>query len=296
MEKLIRNYTKYLKETKGMSKNTLEAYKRDVIQFKEYLEDIGTISLIEVNKTQVITYLMFLQKKDKAIITINRTLSSLRCFYQYLLYKNIIEKDPTFNLQAPQYVKKYPDILTAEEVDLFLSIPQNNTFKGARDKAMLELLYGTGMKVTELILLNIEDINLDIGYVTIKGSEFEERVVPIGKFSLNSLKNYIDEFRKDVITNKNEKALFLNYRGNRLTRQGFWKIVKYYTKKSDINKNITPQMLRHSFAVHLLQNGANIKAVQEILGHSNVSTTNFYFTEANDVHLREVYNKTHPRA
>ncbi len=296
MEELIEAYILYLKETKGLASNTLEAYKRDIFQFKEYLDSNHSVKLIEVNKTQIITYLMFLQKENKAISTINRILSSLRCFYQYLLYKRIIKEDPTFNLQAPQREKKYPGILTAEEVELFLSMPKEEDFKGIRDKAMLELLYGTGVRVSELISLDVDDMNLDIGYIVIRESELKERVVPIGKTSLSSLKLYINNYREKVLKSESENALFLNYRGKRLTRQGFWKIVKFYTKKSNINKNITPQTLRHSFAVHLLQNGANVKAVQEILGHSNVSTTNYYFTTVDNINLKDTYNKTYPRA
>lgn len=296
MEKLIGSYVLYLKNTKGLSDNTLEAYKRDILQFYKYLDANGSIQLVEANKTHIITYLMYLQKNNKAATTINRTLSSLRCFFQYLLNKKLVDEDPTFNLQGAQYTKEHPDILTPEEVDIFLSIPKSDNYKGARDKAMLELLYGTGMRVSELVSLDIEDVNLDIGYVEIRNSEFEERVIPIGKIAFNSLKNYINSFRHKVLKNKSEKALFLNYRGKRLTRQGFWKVVKYYTKQSNINKNITPQILRHSFAVHLLQNGANLKAVQEILGHSNTSTTNIYLNAVENIHLRDVYNKTHPRA
>lgn len=296
MEELIESYILYLKNTKGLSYNTLEAYKRDILQFNKYLDVNGSIQLLEANKTHIITYLMYLQKNNRAATTINRTLSSLRCFFQYLLNKKLVNEDPTFNLQGTQYTNEHPDILTPEEVDIFLSIPICDNYKGARDKAMLELLYGTGMRVSELVSLDIEDVNFDIGYVEIRNSEFEERVIPIGKIAFNSLKSYIKSFRHKVLKNKGERALFLNYRGKRLTRQGFWKIVKYYTQKSNINKNITPQILRHSFAVHLLQNGANIKAVQEILGHSNTSTTNFYLNAVKNIHLRDVYNKTHPRA
>ncbi len=296
MEDLIEKYDEYLKEYKQLSINTLDAYISDVLQFKTYLDNIGPISLLEVNKTHIITYLMFLQKENMAVSTINRILSSLRCFYQYLLNNKMICEDPTFNLKAPQYEKKLPNILTLEEVDLFLSLPQDDKFKGARDKAMLELLYGTGMGVSEIVSLNLDNIDLDIGYVNINKSKSNERVIPIGKIALECLENYIYNFRDCIVDDKNEKALFVNYRGKRLTRQGFWKIVKQYTKKSGIAKKITPQILRHSFAVHLLQNGADLKTVQEILGHSDISTTNFYFSFLKDTPLRDIYKKTHPRA
>src|SRR5699024_9434042 len=233
MEELIEAYILYLKETKGLADNTLEAYKRDIFQFKEYLDSNHSVKIIEVNKTQIITYLMFLQKENKAISTVSRIISYLRCFYQYLLYKKNIKEDPTFNLQAPQQEKKHPDILTTEEVELFLSMPKGEDFKSIRDKAMLELLYGTGVRVSELISLDADDVNLDIGYIVIRESELKERAVPIGKASLSSLKPYINNYREKVLKNENENALFLNYRGKRLTRQGFWKIVKFYTKKSN---------------------------------------------------------------
>lgn len=288
MKKLLDDYFSYLRNIKGLSDNTLEAYKRDLLQFNEYLDVNDSIKLTEVNKTQIITYLMYLQNKNRAGTTINRILSSLRCFYQYLLNNKLIDEDPTFNLKGPQSVKKQPDILTPKEVDKFLSLPKVTNYKGARDKAMLELLYGTGMRVSELVSLDLENINLEIGYIEIGMKSSEERVVPIGKVVNEYLKNYIDNFRKKVLKNKNEKALFLNYRGKRLTRQGFWKIVKNYTKQIRVNKNITPQTLRHSFVIHLLESGANLEMVQEILGHSNISIIN-------SVQLRDVYKKTHPR-
>lgn len=288
MKKLLDDYFSYLRNIKGLSDNTLEAYKRDLLQFNEYLDVNDSIKLTEVNKTQIITYLMYLQNKNRAGTTINRILSSLRCFYQYLLNNKLIDEDPTFNLKGPQSVKKQPDILTPKEVDKFLSLPKVTNYKGARDKAMLELLYGTGMRVSELVSLDLENINLEIGYIEIGMKSSEERVVPIGKVVNKYLKNYIDNFRKKVLKNKNEKALFLNYRGKRLTRQGFWKIVKNYTKQIRVNKNITPQTLRHSFVIHLLESGANLEMVQEILGHSNISIIN-------SVQLRDVYKKTHPR-
>ena len=249
-----------------------------------------------VNKTMIITYLIFLQKGGKATSTVSRNLASIRSFYQFSINKGYIKEDPTYNLRSPRQDRKLPEILTPKEVDLLLSQPDVSDFKGVRDKAMLELLYATGIRVSELVDLNINNINYEIGYIALSGDSLQERVIPVGKVALDNLKTYFSEYRTQVLKNTNEKALFLNFQGKRLTRQGFWKIIKHYTEKTNINKKITPQTLRHSFAVHLLQNGADLKSVQEMLGHSDISTTQIYSFATNDNKLREVYNKAHPRA
>ena len=278
MSNLIMNeYSDYIKEEKGLTPNTLEAYIRDMKQFIDYLEDKNIYDLTKVNKTVIITYLLHLQKTGKASSTISRNLASIRCFYQYLLNNNLMAEDPTHNLRSPKAEKKVPSILTKEEVNILLSQPKTDNFKGIRDKAMLELLYATGLRVSEIIALNLDNLDLELGYLYIKDSDMNERVVPIGSFALKHLYNYINNYRDEVLKDKNEVALFLNYNGKRLTRQGFWKIIKQYTKESKIDKKITPHTLRHSFAVHLLQNGADIKIVQEMLGHSDISTTEMYY-------------------
>jgi len=211
-----------------------------------------------------------------------------------LLLNKLIEIDPTINLETPKIERRLPNTLTLQEVDTLLTQPLENTNKGARDKAMLELLYATGIRVTELISLNIEDINLDLGFIRCSNSS-KERVIPIGSVALNSLTKYINDHRTSFIKNQNEQSLFLNYYGNRLTRQGFWKIIKSYTEQAQIGKTITPHTLRHSFATHLIQNGADLRSVQEMLGHSDISTTQIY-THLMKNRIKEVYNKTHPRA
>ncbi|CCQ93191.1 Tyrosine recombinase XerD [[Clostridium] ultunense Esp] len=295
-ETILIKYIDYIKNDKGLTSNTLEAYIRDITQFKDYLVKNNINDSTKVNKTVIITYLMYLQKDGKATSTISRNLASIRCFYQYLLNNNLIGEDPTHNLRSPKPERKIPNILTKEEVDILLSQPSGNSFKAIRDKAMLELLYATGIRVSEIIALNVDNLNLELGYLTLEDDGENGRVIPIGSVALEHLNRYLNKYRKEVLKDKKEKALFLNYNGNRLTRQGFWKIIKEYTKKSNIDKKITPHTLRHSFAVHLLQNGADIKTVQEMLGHSDISTTQIYSFAIDNKKLKDVYKKTHPRA
>lgn len=294
-DRIMVDYLEYIKNEKKLRSNTLEAYIRDVLQFKEYLSEHDIEEYKETNKTIIITYLMNLQKNGKATSTISRNLASIRCFFQFLLNNNMINEDPTLNLKSPKSEKKIPSILTTEEVNLLLSQPKSNNFKGARDKAMLELLYAAGLRVSEIISLNINDIDLELGLISVKENDNNQRVIPIGTLALDALTHYIATYRPEDPGSENE-PLFINYSGSRLTRQGFWKIIKHYTKKSNIDKTITPHTLRHSFAVHLIENGADIKTVQEMLGHSDVSTTHIYSFASDDKELREVYKKSHPRA
>lgn len=290
---LMVDYLDYIKNEKKLTANTLEAYIRDIQQFKEYLSEHKISEYKEANKTVIITYLMNLQKNGKATSTISRNLASIRCFFQYLLNNNIINEDPTLNLKSPKSEKRIPSILTEDEVNLLLSQPSSTDFKGSRDKAMLELLYATGLRVSEIISLNIEAIDLELGILIVRGDDNNQRVIPFGTIALDAITHYIATYRPE---NDKQEPLFINYTGNRLTRQGFWKIIKQYTKKSNIEKIITPHTLRHSFAVHLIENGADIKTVQEMLGHSDVSTTQIYSFASKDKELREIYLKTHPRA
>jgi len=295
-ESILKNYIAYMKNDKALTSNTLEAYIRDITQFKEYLVQNNIKDSTKVNKTIIITYLMFLQKEGKAPSTISRNLASIRCYYQYMLNNNLIKEDPTYNLRSPKPERKLPSVLTKEEVDILLSQPKGDDFKGVRDKAMLELLYATGIRVSEIVALNLDDVDLELGQLIIEDDRLDVRVIPIGNMAIKYLKKYIYEYREKVLKNEDEEALFLNYNGNRLSRQGFWKIIKAYSKQSKIEKKITPQTLRHSFAVHLLENGADIKTVQEVLGHSDISATQIYTFAMENKRLRDVYKKTHPRA
>lgn len=220
-------------------------------------------------------------------------MATIRAFYKSNIKRGIVEIDPTIDIESPKIEKKLPEVLTIDEVEMLLAMPNELEPKGARDKAMLEVLYATGIRVTELINLDIEDVNILLGYI--KCSGVKERIVPIGKLATEALDNYINRFRHYFIKNTQEQALFLNLRGERLTRQGFWKVIKQYANQANINKEITPHTLRHSFAVHLIENGADLKSVQQMLGHSDISTTQIY-TEMLKNKISDVYKKSHPRA
>lgn len=267
------NYLEYIKREKDLADSTLESYKRDLLQFRKYLIDKQIDNITNVNKTTVITYMVYLQKKGKSAATVARSLASIRGFFQYLLNIGIIKEDPTYNLRPPKEERKIPDILSKEEVDLLLSQPAGDSFIGARDKAMLKLLYTTGIKVSELVALNVDNLDMQLGCLLLNYQDASDRLIPIDADTLICIKNYMDNYRKKLVKDNEEKALFLNYNGNRLTRQGFWKIIRQYSKKANINKKITPMTLRHSFAVHRLDNKDNIIRLINILNYSKISDT-----------------------
>ena len=293
MEKQVKLFLEFLQNEKKLSDNTLQSYKRDIIQYQNYLEENG-INYAKVSKEDVKAYLTYLKQIGKKPSTISRNLASIRSFYQFLIRNKKIKNDPTEDVQSPKIEKRVPSVLTAQEVELLLEQPKDVDLKGTRDKAMLEFAYATGMRVTEIINLNIEDVNLDGEYVICRvGSK--QRNIPLGSLSLKALREYIEEARPILIKSEKEKALFVNVNGQRLTRQGFWKIVKYYKEQAHITKDITPHVLRHSFATHLLQNGADLKAIQTMLGHSDISSTQVYM-QFQDPGLKDIYQKAHPRA
>ena len=294
MEALVQRFVNFLERDKRLSMNTLQSYRRDIEQYFLYLQEINLQNISNSNKTTVITYLLYLQKKGRATSTISRNLASIRSFYQYIAKNKLIEQDPTAELESPKVEKKLPQILSPEEVELLLEQPQCVDLKGYRDKAMLELLYATGIRVSELIQLDYQDLNIDMAYIRCcKGSR--ERMIPIGSMAISAVKEYLNKSRPLLIQSNDEKALFVNINGGRLTRQGFWKIIKQYKNQAQINKDITPHTLRHSFAAHLLENGADLRSIQEMLGHSDISSTQIYAQIAKK-RIRELYKKTHPRA
>ena len=293
MEKQIKLFLEFLQNDKKLSDNTLQSYKRDINQFEKYVEE-NQINYIKVDEKIVKEYLEFLQNIGKKSSTVSRNLASIRSFYQYLVRTKIVLQDPTNNIQAPKIEKRVPSILTAKEVELLLDQPQDVDLKGIRDKAMLEFAYATGMRVTEIISLNIEDVNFEEAYVSCK-TGVKQRNIPLGTMSLKALKEYVNEARPYLIKSDDVESLFVNINGKRLTRQGFWKIVKYYKEQAHISKDITPHVLRHSFATHLLQNGADLKAIQTMLGHSDISSTQVYMQFQNE-NLKDIYKKAHPRA
>jgi integrase/recombinase XerD len=295
MNELLEKYIGYIAEVRKLSSNTVESYGRDIRQYIEYIRGKNISSLKNTNKTTVITYLLYLQKNGRATSTISRNLASIRAFYQYMASERIIDKDPTVDLESPRVEKRLPVILTNKEVEMLLEQPDCSDAKGTRDKSMLELLYATGIRVSELVALDLNDINMELGYIKCSKSNEKERIIPVGTIALEIMERYINRVRPGLVSDKSEKALYVNYKGERLTRQGFWKIIKGYKNKANINKAITPHTLRHSFAAHLLQNGADLKSVQEMLGHSDISTTQIY-TQITKNRIKEVYNKAHPRA
>ncbi len=293
MEKQIKLFLKFIETEKKLSSNTLQSYNRDLKQFQDYLNDIK-VRYTHVHEEHVKAYIDLLAEEGKKPSTISRCIASIRSFYQFLVRKQKVKEDPTAKIQSPKIEKRIPSVLTSQEVELLLEQPSTQDLKGKRDKAMLEFAYATGMRVTEIISLNIDDVNFDESYITCKTAT-KQRNIPIGKMAEKALKEYVDNARDILIKNDNEKALFVNINGRRLTRQGFWKIIKYYKEQAHIEKDITPHALRHSFATHLLQNGADLKAIQTMLGHSDISSTQVYM-QFQDEGLKDVYKKAHPRA
>ncbi len=293
MEKQISNFLEFIKEDKKLSENTLQSYRRDILQYEEYVNK-NKINYLKVENADIKKYLDYLAEIGKKTSTISRNLASIRSFYQFLLRNRKIKKDPTEKIQSPKVEKKAPSVLSSQEIELLLEQPKDVDLKGTRDKAMLEFAYATGMRVTEIISLNLEDVNLKEGIVTCKNGS-KQRRIPLGTLSLKALKEYIQNARPLIIKNDAETALFVNTNGKRLTRQGFWKIVKYYKEQAHITKDITPHVLRHSFATHLLQNGADLKAIQTMLGHSDISSTQVYM-QFQDDSIKNIYKQAHPRA
>jgi len=294
MEKQLKQFLKFLENDKKVSNNTLQSYKRDLEQYKNYLltNDLKYNKITEDDIKVYVKYL--LEEQNKKPSSISRMIASIRSFYQYEVKNKKVTKDPTENIQSPKIEKKAPCILTTKEVELLLEQPTDEDLKGIRDKAMLEFAYATGMRVTEIISLNVEDVNLEKEYVECKTGK-KVRDIPLGKMALTAIKEYINKARDIMVKSDKEKALFVNMNGKRLTRQGFWKIIKYYQEQAHIDKDITPHTLRHSFATHLLQNGAELKAIQTMLGHSDISSTQVYMQFQNDG-LNNIYKKAHPRA
>lgn len=293
MDKQVKLFFDFLKNDKKLSENTLQSYRRDIEQYEKYVEE-NKINYLKVTEDTILDYMEYLREENKKESTISRSLASIRSFYQYLIRVKKIKKDPTMAIESPKVGKRVPNILTSKEVELLLEQPKDVDLKGTRDKAMLEFAYATGMRVTEMISLDLDDVKLDEGYVVCR-SRTKSRNIPLGSMSLKALKEYIEDARPYLIRDEEEEALFVNVNGTRLTRQGFWKIVKYYKEQAHITKDITPHVLRHSFATHLLQNGADLKAIQTMLGHSDISSTQVYM-QFQDPGIKNEYKKAHPRA
>lgn len=300
MKEHLKHFLHYLTVEKGLARNSMDAYERDLTAFLDYLQDKQGISNIgRTERIHIVHYLMELRQAGRASSTIARSMTAIRGFFKFLVQEQVVETDPSLYMDTPKTEKKLPKVMDLAEVERLLDAPRTNEPAGIRDKAMLELLYACGIRVSELVSLNVDDLNLGMGFVRCFGKGSKERIIPLGRFALDWLDRYLQTARPRLIGEKvdkqGERALFLNRNGGRLTRQGFWKIIKHYGKEAGITKDITPHTLRHSFATHLLENGADLRAVQEMLGHADISTTQIY-THVTKVRMKEVYNLTHPRA
>ena len=290
----IVKYGEFLTGEKHASANTVSSYLRDITQFADWLSAENRGDLRSADAEGVQAYMDWMQSRGKSAASATRFLASVKSFYNYLMAQGIVKQNPAKGIAAAKSEKKYPEVLTSREVELFLEQPQCVDAKGFRDHAMLELLYATGMRVTELISLNMEDLNLVAGFVRCE-SKGRERIIPLYRTAIKALGDYVREVRPQIIADSQEDALFVNMNGERMSRQGFWKIIKYYQEKAGIQKDITPHTLRHSFAVHLLENGADLRAIQEMLGHADISSTQMY-THVVKNKIKDVYQKAHPRA
>ncbi len=294
MPDYISRYESYLLNTKKSSANTVASYLRDLRQFETYVENYCDCSLAEVSADQLTVYFAWMTNQGKSSATVSRSLASIKSFYSFLVANGEMEANPAKTVHLAKAEKKLPQILTGREVELLLEQPQCTDPKGFRDKAMLELLYATGIRVSELISLNVDDVNIPAGFIRCSNGS-KQRTIPLYPGAVRALNTYLSQIRPNMIADPAETALFVNLGGERMSRQGFWKIIKHYQQTANIQKDITPHTLRHSFAAHLLENGADLKSIQEMLGHSDISSTQIY-TQIVKQNLKSVYNKFHPKA
>lgn len=293
MEQAVDQFIEYLHNVKNTSTNTELSYRRDLKKVIAFLRSRGLTELVNAKEEDLKAYLASMNDQHFAAATVSRNIASIKAFFHFLSQEKIVDKDISENLKAPKIEKKMPEILTTEEVVRLLEQPSGDTPKEIRDKAMLELLYATGIRVTELITLKVSEVNLPMSFIVCRDAH-KERVIPFGMAAKNALVKYLTEARNKMIEDKSSDILFANCSGSAMSRQGFWKLIKYYAKKAGITADITPHTLRHSFAAHLVENGADLRSVQEMLGHSDISTTQIY-ANMNHNRIREVYAKAHPR-
>lgn len=293
MEKEINAFITYLHNVKNTSNNTELSYKRDLEKVKQFMDSRGIVEAKDVSAKDLSDYVKYLEDNRFAAATVSRNIASLKAFYHFMVEEGLVAEDISEKLKAPKIEKKLPSIMSPDEVVRLLEQPSGDSPKEIRDKAMLELLYATGIRVTELITLKVSDVNMQMNFILCKDRN-KERIIPFGAAAKNALTRYLDGTREAMLENKSSDVLFANCSGQPMSRQGFWKLIKYYAKRADIKADITPHTLRHSFAAHLVENGADLRSVQEMLGHSDISTTQIY-ANMNHNHIREVYAKAHPR-
>jgi integrase/recombinase XerD len=294
MQELVENFLNYLSVERAFSKNTTSSYRRDLGDFFEYLKTKGIDNIAKTTKNEVTDFMFWRKDKGISSSSIARQLAAIKSFYKFLNRERILSGDPTILLDAPKLWKKIPDALSVDEVDALLAAVEVKTRQGIRDKAIFELMYATGMRVSELVNLKIEDINLEVGFVRCFGKGNKERIIPLGKKAGLAIEKYLNESRKSFAKRSGPVYLFLNRSGKSLSRISVWKLIKYYAKRARIKKEIRPHLLRHSFATHLLERGADLRAVQEMLGHANISTTQIY-THINKDRLKSIHRRFHPR-
>ncbi|WP_379966646.1 site-specific tyrosine recombinase XerD [Ectobacillus sp. sgz5001026] len=295
MDEHLKDFIHYMRIEKGLAGNTITSYERDLKSYLQYIDKVERIHITVVTRIHIIHFLHLLKDQNKSAKTIARHIASIRSFHQFLLRERVAESDPSVHIETPKLERKLPNVLSIEEVEALLEVKDRSAY-GLRNKAMLELLYATGLRVSELINLNLSDVHLTMGFVRCLGKGNKERIIPLGGMATEAITIYIERGRNELASNKKSTdALFLNHHGERLSRQGCWKILKKLAKEASIQKDLTPHTLRHSFATHLLENGADLRAVQEMLGHADISTTQIY-THVSKVRLKDVYKQFHPRA
>jgi len=299
MDPKIADFLEFLTNEKGYSANTIAAYRNDLNQFTSFVQEKVAAEedlWPQVTKELIIEYILLMKEREYASSTVARKVAATKSFFHFLVAEKVIATDPTATLDSPKVKKRLPVALSYEEVNKLLAQPaKEQTNKAVRDRAILELLYATGMQVTEIVSLNVEDVNLASASVRVSRPRNRERIIPIHERAIEALEGYLEQARVQLLRDPEEQALFLNHRGKRLTRQGLWLIIKHYVQEAEISAHVTPHTLRHSFATHLLDSKADLRHVQELLGHANISTTQVY-TQVSDKRLREVYDEAHPRA
>ncbi|MCK4667814.1 site-specific tyrosine recombinase XerD [Candidatus Dependentiae bacterium] len=294
MDQIFKKFSHFLKVEKGLSQNTIISYQGDLERFVEYLDMHNIKGVTNVKRADIILHLTFLKKMKLAPSTIARHFSAIKTFFKFLLMERVLTKDPSSNLDSPKIWKKLPEVLSITEVSKLLEVPDKNTKYGLRDLAILELLYGAGLRVSELTNMKISSFNSDIGYVRVIGKGNKERIVPIGKVAIKVVNEYLKQSRPEIIQKTESDYLFISRLKKSLSRLSVWKIIKKYALQSGLKKNIYPHIFRHSFATHLIENGADLRSVQEMLGHADISTTQIYTNISRD-YLKTVHKKFHPR-
>lgn len=294
MENLLEEYIDYLVVEKGLAKNSIEAYRRDLTKFETFLNE-NQANFAGANRSDILSYLVSIRKSGISSRSSARNIVAIRMFYRFLVQEDYIKKVPTENLELPRSISRLPETLSLHEVEKLLESPDINKPTGVRNRAMFELLYATGLRVSELVSITVISLNLEAGFVIVMGKGSKERIVPMGEVAMDRIKTYLESSRVKILKGRDSKYLFITSRGGMMTRQAFWKIIKKSAMIAGIYKNIKPHTLRHSFATHLLEGGADLRSVQTMLGHADISTTQIY-THVNSARLKKIYQQYHPRA